>query len=452
MITTTNPYTSEKLKDYKTLSDAQIAHSIEQSHFAFLEWRKTSFAERAQKMKKLAGILQDNKKVYAATISLEMGKPITQAIAEIEKCSWVCEFYAEKAAVFLANESIETDASTSYIKFDPLGVILAVMPWNYPFWQVFRFAVPALMAGNAAILKHASSVMGSAIHIEQAFKDADFPSYTFQNMIVKSEKVEKIIKNKYVRAVTLTGSKSAGVAVASAAARQIKKSVLELGGSNAFIVSENANLDRAIEVAVDARFQNTGQSCIAAKRLLLHQNIAENFLTKFLIKIKQLKSGDPLKEETYIGVMAREDLAEELERILRDSIDMGAQLVLGGQRKGAYFEPTVVTNATMEMPVFKEETFGPVIGIATFKELSEAIEIVNTSDFGLGVTLFSEDKKEIEAAIPQFDDGAVFINEKVKSDPRLPFGGTKISGYGRELSYFGIREFVNIKTVYYHSD
>lgn len=451
MITTINPYNLEKIKDYETLTAKEIETAIINGHFTFLNWKKTSYKERSEKMINLSKILERNKKKYAKTMSKEMGKPIAQSIAEIEKCSWVCEFYAEKASSFLANEIIETDATKSYIRFEPLGLLLAVMPWNYPFWQVFRFAVPALMAGNTALLKHASNVMGSAIHIEEAFLEAGFPRYGFQNLIIKSDKVENIIAHDHLRAVTLTGSKPAGAAVASFAAKHIKKAVLELGGSNAFIVSKNAAIDKAVETAVDARFQNTGQSCIAAKRLLIHKDVEEEFMHKFLKATQKLEHGDPMKQQTYIGVMAREDLAKELEEQLQKSLKMGARLILGGKRNGAYFEPTIVTGATMEMPVFKEETFGPVIGIQTFEELSEAIEITNASDFGLGVTLFSEDDKEIEKAIPQFEDGAVFINEKVKSDPRLPFGGTKISGYGRELSYFGIREFVNIKTVYHQS-
>ncbi|XLS27471.1 NAD-dependent succinate-semialdehyde dehydrogenase [Flavobacteriaceae bacterium M23B6Z8] len=451
MITTTNPFTSKKIKTYETLTSSQIETAIVNGHFTHLNWKKTSFAERSEKMIVLSEVLERNKKKYAKTITQEMGKPIAQAEAEIEKCSWVCKYYAENASGFLAEEVIKTDAEKSYVRFEPLGLLLAVMPWNYPFWQVFRFAVPALMAGNTALLKHASSVMGSAQHIEEAFLEAEFPLYSFQNLIVKSDQVETIIAHDYVKAVTLTGSKPAGAAVASFAAKHIKKAVLELGGSNALIVTKNADVDRAVEVAVDARFQNTGQSCIAAKRLLLQQEIAKDFTDKFLQATKNLKSGDPMKPETYIGVMARKDLAIELEEQLQESLKMGAELLVGGKRNEAYFEPTIVKGATMEMPIFKEETFGPVIGIQTFEHLSEAIEITNASDFGLGVTLFSQDENEIKNAIPQFEDGAVFINEKVKSDPRLPFGGTKISGYGRELSYFGIREFVNVKTVYHHS-
>lgn len=449
IITTKNPFSSQIIKAYAVLTDEEIDTLVNRGQDTFLNWKQTRFELRSDKMKKLAGILRNNKESYAETISAEMGKPVSQAIAEIEKCAWVCEYYAGNASSFLSEEKIITDASNSYVRFDPLGVILAVMPWNYPFWQVFRFAAPAIMAGNTVLLKHATNVMGCAVRIEEVFHKAGFPESTFQNLIIPSNKVERIIAHKYVRAVTLTGSKPAGAAVASAAARHIKKSVLELGGSNAFIVCNSAAIDHAVKIALNARFQNTGQSCIAAKRLLLQKDIADEFLDKFITGIKGFKNGDPLDKDTYIGVMAREDLAEELEHQLNESLKMGAQLLLGGKRKGTYFEPTVVTHATMKMPVFKDETFGPLIGVATFEKLDEAIEIVNASEFGLGVSIFSEDVEEIQHAIPQFQDGAVFVNDLVKSDPRLPFGGTKISGFGRELGSFGIREFVNVKTVYY---
>ena len=451
MIVTVNPYTTEHLKSYKTYTNHQITEAINNSQATFLEWKLTSFQERSVKMKKLANFLLTNKKRHAKMISEEMGKPILQAISEIEKCAWVCNYYAENTALFLSNDHIKTDAKKSYVRFDPLGIILAIMPWNYPFWQVLRFAAPALMAGNTALLKHAANVMGSAILIEEAFQEAGFPKFAFQNLIIKKEKVADIIAHPLVKAVTLTGSKPAGAAVAAFAAQHIKKSVLELGGSNAFVVTKSADIPKAINIAIAARFQNTGQSCIAAKRLLLQQEIADEFLKSFINQVKKLKSGNPLHEDTYIGVMATEELAKELEKQLQTSLKMGAKLLLGGQRKGSYFEPTIVSEATMAMPVFKEETFGPVIAIAVFKNLKEAIEIVNESEFGLGVTLFSQDNEEIEKAIPLFDDGAVFINEMVKSDPRLPFGGTKISGFGRELSDYGMKEFVNIKTVYYAS-
>ncbi|WP_335966805.1 NAD-dependent succinate-semialdehyde dehydrogenase [Galbibacter sp. PAP.153] len=448
MIYSINPYTGNKICSFTELTDAEIAQQINKADAVYNEWKNTSFKERSQLMLHAAKILLANKKEYASTISEEMGKPIKQAIAEVEKCAWVCDYYAENAKEFLLEKQIPTDAKKSYVSFEPLGVILAVMPWNYPFWQVFRFAAPALMAGNAGVLKHASSVMQSANNIQQIFEDAGFPKGLFQNLVIGSSKVDSVIKNPKIRAVTLTGSKPAGSAVASTAAKEIKKSVLELGGNNAFIVLKDANIDQAVEIGVNARYQNTGQSCIAAKRLLLHEAIAEEFTEKYIVKVKQLKSGDPLNEKTYIGVLARESLAEDLEKQVEDSLKMGAHVLLGGKRKQAYYPPTILTDVTNEMPVFIEETFGPVIAIKTFKTIEEAIEISNTSEFGLGVSLFTENIDEALKLVPRFQEGAVFINELVKSDPRLPFGGIKQSGYGRELGSFGIKEFVNIKTVY----
>ncbi|HET7361056.1 MAG TPA: NAD-dependent succinate-semialdehyde dehydrogenase, partial [Salinimicrobium sp.] len=387
---------------------------------------------------------------YAEIITNETGKPITQSLAEIEKCAWVCDFYAENAEEQLAPQTIETDAENSYISYEPLGPILAIMPWNYPFWQVFRFAAPGLMAGNTGILKHASNVMLSANNIQKVFERAGFPEGCFQNLVMGKDKVEEIIRDKRIKAVTLTGSEPAGSAVAAAAAKEIKKSVLELGGSNALVIFEDAQLDEAVKVCVKARFQNTGQSCIAGKRLLLHEKIADTFLDKFKQETAKLKSGDPMDEDTFIGVLARKDLAETLEKQVEKSVGQGAKILLGGNRKNAYFEPTILTEVTKEMPVFKEETFGPVIGATTFKTDEEAIDLVNSTKFGLGVSIFTQDVEKATNMVPKFEDGAVFVNALVKSDPRLPFGGTKKSGFGRELSFLGIREFVNIKTVYFN--
>jgi len=344
---------------------------------------------------------------------------------------------------------VETDAEKSYVSYEPLGVVLAVMPWNYPFWQVFRFAAPNLMAGNVGVLKHASNVMQSAEMIERLFDEAGFPKGCFQNLVIGSEKIPSVLENDNVRAVTLTGSKPAGAAVASKAGEQIKKSVLELGGSNALIVFADADMDKAVDTCVEARFQNTGQSCIAGKRLLVQEDIADDFKQMFIDKIKELKSGDPMDGDTYIGVMAREDLAEDLEKQVQDSINMGATLEIGGKRKGTYYEPTVLSEVTPEMPMFREETFGPAIGITTFTSDEEAVELSNESAFGLGVSLFTEDVQRAKRLAPLFDEGAVFVNELVKSDPRLPFGGIKTSGYGRELSGHGIKEFMNRKTLYF---
>lgn len=444
-----NPYTGETLFEFDELPDNLLQSKLDIAEKAFDNWKNTSFENRAIKMKKAAADLMENTADYARTISLEMGKPIKQAIAEVEKCAWVCEFYADNAATYLKEEVIATEADRSLVRFEPLGVVLAVMPWNYPFWQVFRFAAPALMAGNVGILKHASNVIKSAENIEQVFRNAGFPEGCFQNLVLGSDRIEGLIKNPAVRAVTLTGSKAAGASVASLAGSQVKKSVLELGGSNALLVFDDADLSQSVETCVQARFQNTGQSCIAGKRLLLQKGIAGKFRVQLLEKVKALKCGDPLDDETYIGVLAREDLAKELQRQVDDSVSMGAKILTGGKRQGAYYAPTLLDGVTPEMPVFREETFGPVLAITVFDTEDEGVALVNNSEFGLGVSVFTSGRERAERLVPRFDEGAVFVNELVKSDPRLPFGGVKTSGYGRELSGHGIQEFVNKKTVYY---
>ncbi len=450
MIKSVNPYNGKEIEKFKELTKAEIDEVLETANSRFNKWRKTTFNERSGLMLKAAEELKKNKKEYARDISLEMGKPIKQAISEIEKCAWVCEYYAKNAEKHLASKTIKTDASKSYVSYEPLGTVLAIMPWNYPFWQVFRFAAPALMAGNIGVLKHASNVMRSANNIQKVFERAGFPKGCFQNMVIGSNKVEDIIKDKRIKAVTLTGSKPAGSAVASTAGDQIKKSVLELGGSNALVLFKDANISETVKTCVMARYQNTGQSCIAGKRLILHESIADEFMEEFVKEVRELKSGDPLDEDTFIGPMARVDLAEDLENQIQDSVKAGAKIILGGKRDKAYLEPTILTGVTPEMKMFKEETFGPAIGVTLFKKEEEAIDLVNMSDFGLGVSIFTEDEEFAQKIIPQFEDGAVFVNELVKSDPRLPFGGTKISGYGRELSEDGIKEFVNKKTVYFN--
>ena len=376
-----------------------------------------------------------------------MHKPISQAIAEVEKCALLCNYYYENAETFLATKHIKTEASESFVTYEPLGVILGVMPWNFPFWQVFRFAVPTLIAGNTVLVKHASNVPKSAQLIQEIFEQAGFPKGCYQDLPIPSSKVANIIANPIIKAVSLTGSEQAGIAVATEAGKHLKKCVLELGGSNAFVILEDANLEKAVATAVNARMQNAGQSCIAAKRFLVHENIADAFVDKFKVAIKNLKTGNPLDKETQIGSLARVDLAEELEVQVQKSIEMGAKLVVGGNRKDAFYEPTILTNITTEMPVFNEVTFGPVAAIITFKTLEEAIELSNQSEFGLGVSIFTQNIDFIKTKISVFNEGAVFINEMVKSDPRLPFGGIKKSGYGRELAEDGIKEFVNVKTV-----
>jgi succinate-semialdehyde dehydrogenase/glutarate-semialdehyde dehydrogenase len=420
---------------------------LEISQKSQLSWRKLSVQNRISFLPQLAKLLLENKEEYATCITTEMYKPISQAIAEVEKCALLCNYYFENAELFLATKSIKTEATESFVTFEPLGVILGVMPWNFPFWQVFRFAVPTIIAGNTVVVKHASNVPKSANLIQEIFEKAGFPKGCYQDLPISSSEVANIIANPIIKAVSLTGSEQAGIAVATEAGKHLKKCVLELGGSNAFIVLEDANLEKAVAIAVTARMQNAGQSCISAKRFLVHEKIVEEFVSKFEIAIQNLKTGNPLDKETQIGSLARVDLAEELEIQVKKSIQMGAKLIVGGNRKDAFYEPTILTEVTIEMPVFKEETFGPVAAIITFNTLEEAIQLTNQSEFGLGVSVFTQDIDFIKTKISDFNEGAVFINEMVKSDPRLPFGGIKKSGYGRELAEEGVKEFVNIKTV-----
>jgi succinate-semialdehyde dehydrogenase/glutarate-semialdehyde dehydrogenase len=420
---------------------------LEISQKSQLSWRKLSVQNRISFLPQLAKLLLENKEEYATCITTEMHKPISQAIAEVEKCAILCNYYYENAESFLSTKNIKTEATESFVTYEPLGVILGVMPWNFPFWQVFRFAVPTIIAGNTVVVKHASNVPKSANLIQEIFEKAGFPKGCYQDLPITSREVANIIANPIIKAVSLTGSEQAGIAVATEAGKHLKKCVLELGGSNAFIVLEDANLEKAVAIAVTARMQNAGQSCIAAKRFLVHEKIVEEFVTKFKIAIQNLKTGNPLDKETQIGSLARVDLAEELEIQVHKSIQMGAKLLVGGNRKDAFYEPTILTEVTIEMPVFKEETFGPVAAIITFNTLEEAIQLTNQSEFGLGVSVFTQDIDFIKTKISDFNEGAVFINEMVKSDPRLPFGGIKKSGYGRELAEEGIKEFVNVKTV-----
>ncbi len=420
---------------------------LEFSAYTQLSWKQLSIKNRISFLPQLAQLLLENKEEYATCITTEMHKPISQAIAEVEKCALLCNYYYENAETFLATKNIKTEASESFVTYEPLGVILGVMPWNFPFWQVFRFAVPTIIAGNTVVVKHASNVPKSAELIQEIFEQAGFPKGCYQDLPIPSSEVAAVIANPIVKAVSLTGSEQAGIAVATEAGKHLKKCVLELGGSNAFIILEDANLEKAVAIAVNARMQNAGQSCIAAKRFLVHENIATDFISRFTKAVQELKTGDALDLNTQIGSLARVDLAEDLELQVQKSIQMGAKLILGGNRKGAFYEPTILTKVTTEMPVFNEETFGPVAAIVTFKTFDEAIKLSNQSDFGLGVSIFTQDIDFIKTKISDFNEGAVFINEMVKSDPRLPFGGIKKSGYGRELSEDGIKEFVNVKTV-----
>ncbi|UGS23508.1 NAD-dependent succinate-semialdehyde dehydrogenase [Flavobacterium channae] len=412
-----------------------------------LSWKQLSIKNRISFLPQLAKLLLEDRQEYATCIATEMHKPISQAIAEVEKCALLCNYYYENAESFLASKTIKTEVAESFVTYESLGVILGVMPWNFPFWQVFRFAVPTIIAGNTVVVKHASNVPKSAELIQEIFEQAGFPKGCYQNLPIPSNEVAAVIANPIIKAVSLTGSEHAGIAVATEAGKYLKKCVLELGGNNAFIVLEDANLERTIATAVNARMQNAGQSCIAAKRFLIHENIATDFISRFTKAVQELKTGDALDPKTQIGSLARVDLAEELDVQVQKSIQMGAKLISGGKRTGAFYEPTILTEVTTKMPVFKEETFGPVAAIVTFKNVDEAIKLSNQSDFGLGVSIFTQDIDFIKTKILDFNEGAVFINEMVKSDPRLPFGGVKKSGYGRELSEDGIKEFVNVKTV-----
>lgn len=446
--TSINPHNNTTIATYEADTSEQLKSKLQLAETAFTLWKKTSYSDRKKLMHAAANVLMKNTATYANTISIEMGKPINEAIAEVEKCAWVCNYYADNAEQFLATETIETDAKSSKIKYQPLGAILAVMPWNYPFWQVFRFAAPSLMAGNVGLLKHAGNVLGSAKHIEDIFIEAGFPKGVFQNVFVGHDAVKDILENKFVKAVTLTGSEKAGASVAAIAGKNIKKSLLELGGSNAFIVLNDADIKQAATVGVKARMQNAGQSCIAAKRFILMEDIAEKFIAEFTDEVNKLITGDPLETTTQMGPLARVDLAEQIEKQVNDSIAKGAKLIAGGKRNGAFYSPTVLINVTPGMPAFDEELFGPVAAITIVKTEEEALSHANNSEFGLGATVFTNSKQKADYFIDNIEDGAVFINALVKSDPRLPFGGTKKSGYGRELGKYGILEFVNIKTVY----
>lgn len=414
---------------------------------AYGYWKATPLASRIEQIQELRETLRRNRLHYATLITQEMGKPIVQALAEVDKCGLLCEYYAAHASAFLQPKQVATNAYESFVTYEPLGVILGVMPWNFPFWQVYRFAIPTILAGNVVMVKHASNVPFSAESIESLFLESDFPVGVYQNLHLSSDKVADVIAHPEIKAVSLTGSEAAGSAVAAQAGKYLKKSLLELGGSNAFIVCKDADLDKAVATAVNARMQNNGQSCIAAKRFLIQETIFDAFTEKYKAAVSALICGDPMNTATQIGPLARVDLAEELEKQVRQSVAMGAKVILGGNRKDAFYEPTILTDVTPEMPVFKEETFGPVAALLSFSTLNEAIALSNQSDFGLGVSIFTQDIHGIKNRISEFHEGAVFINEMVKSDPRLPFGGIKKSGYGRELAEEGLKEFVNIKTV-----
>jgi len=451
MLISINPATESQIAQYNEHDVAEIENILKQSQLAFQDWKRTNFSHRAALMLSAAGVLTNHRDEYAVLMANEMGKTVQSGRAEIEKCALVCQYYAEHAESFLADQIIRTDVSKSYIRFQPLGPILAVMPWNFPFWQVFRFAAPTLMAGNAALLKHASNVTGCALAIESVFRQAGFPADLFQTLKITSAKVGSVIESPVVQAVTLTGSVAAGRAVAQKAGQMLKKTVLELGGSDPYIILADADLDLAVPVCVNSRLVNSGQSCIAAKRFIVVESIQAEFEKRFVAQMQLKKMGDPLDEQNDIGPQARTDLRDELHEQVEESVRKGAVCLLGGNipaDKGAWYPPTVLTNVTAGMPAHDDELFGPVAAIITARDEQHAIEIANKSCFGLGAAVFTRDNKKGEhIAAHELEAGCCFVNDNVKSDPRLPFGGIKDSGYGRELSYLGIQEFVNIKAV-----
>ncbi len=446
-----NPATEEVLKTFEEFSDDAIQRALDRGERAFAQWSVTTIDDRRVRMERVAELLRMKKKEFATLMALEMGKPITQGMGEIEKCALTCSYYAEHAARMLAPEVVVTDARESYVEFDSLGIILAVMPWNFPFWQVIRFAAPALMAGNVGLLKHASNVPQCALALEALFLEAGFPEGVFQSLLIGSQKVERVIMDPRVRAVTLTGSEGAGSQVAAATGRALKKTVMELGGSDPFIVLADADLGEACTVAVNARLQNNGQSCIAAKRFIVVEEQYDAFVHRFSAVMQSMIVGDPLKESTNVGPLATAQIRDDLDRQVQGSIARGARLVLGGKQlggKGFFYEPTILADVKRGMPVYDEEVFGPVAAVIRVRDAEEAIAVANDTPYGLGASLWTADLTLAKKIARRLEAGAVFVNGMVKSDPRLPFGGIKRSGYGRELSSYGLKEFVNIKTVW----
>jgi len=450
-IASINPADGKTIKTFEPLTETQLDEKLQRAAETFRRYRHTPLAEREAMMTRAAEILEAEKRDFARLMTTEMGKPILAAVGEAEKCALVCRYYAANARAHLADQLVETNATKSYVKFEPLGAVLAVMPWNFPFWQVFRFAAPALMAGNVGLLKHASNVPQCALAIEDIFRRAGFPTGAFQTLLVGSDAVELILEDARVVAATLTGSEPAGRSVASIAGKQIKKTVLELGGSDPFIVMPSANLDEAVTTAVKARTINNGQSCIAAKRFIVAAEIYDEFERRFVETMQALRVGDPLDEAVDIGPLATEQILKDVDDQVQTSVAAGARILTGGKRldrPGNFYEPTVLAGIPIDSPAYREEIFGPVAMLFRVKDIDEAIALANATTFGLGSAAWTNEAAEQERFINELEAGSVFINGMVASDPRLPFGGVKNSGYGRELSEFGIREFVNIKTVW----
>lgn len=450
MIATVNPATGEVVRRFEPLNDREIEDKLACADRAYQSYRRTGFADRARWLTRAAEILEADRDRLGRLMTLEMGKPITAARAEAAKCALACRYYVEHGERLLADETVDMGAGRACIKYQPIGAVLAIMPWNFPFWQVFRFAAPALMAGNVGLLKHASNVPQCALEIETVIRQAGFPSDVFQSLLIGSSQVERVINDPRVKAVTLTGSEPAGMQVASQAGRQIKKTVLELGGSDPFIVTPNADLDRAVRTAVEARSINNGQSCIAAKRFIVDARIAPEFERRFAAGMAALKVGDPMDDDTQLGPLSTQDMVEDLDKQVRCSVEMGARVLTGGQRSagpGYFYPATVLTDVPVQSPAYREELFGPVAVVLKYNSIEEAIRLANDTEFGLGASAWTNDEREQRLFIDEIEAGMVFINGMVASDPRMPFGGVKRSGYGRELSAYGIREFVNVKTV-----
>ena len=450
MITSVNPTTGKPIKTYDEMTSDAAAAVLVKTHEAWLSWRETTFAARASLMKKTATVLRQRNRELAMLMADEMGKPLAQGTAEVEKCAWGCDYYADNAESQLAPDAIKTESTRSYVAFEPLGIVLAIMPWNFPFWQVYRFAAPALMAGNVGVLKHASNVPECALAIERIFQESGFPADVFRSLLIGSKQVQAVIEHPLVRAVTLTGSTPAGKAVAAQAGAVLKKTVLELGGSDAYVILEDADVDAAATTCVNSRLINAGQSCIAAKRFVVVRPLLEAFTNRFVALMKLKKMGNPMAEGTDLGPQARHDLRDALHKQVRSSIDRGASLLLGGEvppGEGAFYPPTVLTNVKPGTPAYDEELFGPVAAIIEAKDEDDAVRIANDSVFGLGAAVFTRDAARGERVARRLEAGATFVNALVASDPRLPFGGIKESGYGRELGAYGIKEFVNTKTV-----
>lgn len=447
-----NPANGEEIAAYKEMSTDEVDGILTSVNDAFNSWRKTSFSIRGELLKNAAAILQSNKEAFGRLMSLEMGKPYSQSLAEVVKCAKGCEYYADNTEEILADRIIETDASKSYVSHQPIGIVLAVMPWNFPFWQVFRFAAPALMAGNVGVLKHASNVQGCALAIENIFVESGFPENVFRTLVIGSKHVENVINNPHVKAVTITGSTPAGRAVASQSGAALKKTVLELGGSDPYVILKDADLDQAVEACVIGRLLNTGQSCIAAKRFIVVTDVLADFQERLIDEMRVKKWGDPFEEDVDLGPMVNETARDEIHNQVLMSVEKGAAILLGGKvpdNPGAYYPATVLGNVRPGMPAFDEELFGPVAAVIAAENEAVAIKLANQTPFGLGAAVFTSDiKKGEKIASEQLEAGSCFVNDYVRSDPRLPFGGIKASGYGRELSSNGILEFVNSKTVY----